>query len=307
MADITCQLSGQGVPCRQALPRTTRRPGLRSPWGMALQQLSTNRAAMAGLGLLLAFAALAALAPVLSFYDPLTQDYAEVLRPPSAQHWLGTDLLGRDILSRLLHGGRLTLVIALVAVAMSGSIGVVLGLVSGYYGGKLDTVLMRFIDMLLAFPRILLALCMVTIMGTGPGNVMVAVGISGISGYARLVRGTVLAAKQQPYVDAARAVGCRSRRIMFRHVLPNVLAPIIVLATLDMAGAILSASSLSFLGLGAQPPQPEWGLMLNEGRAYLHEAPWITMAPGFAIMLTVLSINMLGDGLRDALDPRLRA
>ena len=178
MADITCQLSGQGVPCRQALPRTTRRPGLRSPWGMALQQLSTNRAAMAGLGLLLAFAALAALAPVLSFYDPLTQDYAEVLRPPSAQHWLGTDLLGRDILSRLLHGGRLTLVIALVAVAMSGSIGVVLGLVSGYYGGKLDTVLMRFIDMLLAFPRILLALCMVTIMGTGPGNVMVAVAAS---------------------------------------------------------------------------------------------------------------------------------
>ena len=245
------------------------------------------------------------LAPTVAPYRPLEMDYHHPLGPPSAAHWLGTDLFGRDILSRLLHGGRLTLLIGFIAVAISSSIGVVLGLISGYYGGWVDTAIMRIIDMLLALPRILLALCVVALLGRGLTNVMVAVGISGISGYARLVRGSVLSAREQVYVEAARAVGCPHRRIMFRHVLPSVVAPVIVLATLDVAGAILSASSLSFLGLGAQPPDPEWGLMLHEGRTYLRQAPWITMVPGLAIMLTVLSINILGDGLRDALDPRL--
>ncbi len=189
---------------------------------------------------------------------------------------------------------------------ISAVLGVSLGLVSGFYGGLVDSCIMRLVDMLLAFPRILLALTVVALLGVGLGNVMVAVGIAGISGYARVVRGVVLSTREQVYVEAARLVGCKNGRILLRHVLPNVLAPVIVLATVDIAHALLSASSLSFLGLGAQPPTPEWGLMLNEGRAYLRVAPWVTTVPGLTIMLTVLSVNVFGDGLRDALDPRLR-
>ncbi len=261
---------------------------------------------LAGLAVLLGIALLALLARWIAPYDPLAIDLPNQLQPPSPAHWLGTDLLGRDILSRLVYGGRATLVTALAAVALSVALGVSLGLVSGFYGGWVDACIMRFVDMLLAFPRILLALTVVALLGVGLGNVMVAVGIAGISGYARVVRGVVLSAREQVYVEAARLVGCRNGRILFRHVLPNVLAPVIVLATVDVAHALLSASSLSFLGLGAQPPTPEWGLMLNEGRAYLRVAPWVTAAPGLTIMLTVLSVNVLGDGLRDALDPRLR-
>lgn len=281
-------------------------PKPRSPWGVALARLWRSRVALAGLAVLLGIGLLALLARWIAPYDPLAIDLPNQLQPPSRAHWLGTDLLGRDILSRLLYGGRATLVTALVAVGLSVALGVSLGLVSGFYGGWIDTCIMRFVDMLLAFPRILLALTVVALLGVGLGNVMVAVGIAGISGYARVVRGVVLSAREQVYVEAARLVGCRNGRIVFRHVLPNVLAPVIVLATVDVAHALLSASSLSFLGLGAQPPTPEWGLMLNEGRAYLRVAPWVTAAPGLTIMLTVLSVNVLGDGLRDALDPRLR-
>jgi len=280
--------------------------GPRSPWAVALARLWRNGAALAGLSVLLAMGLLAVLAPWVAPYDPLAMDLPNQLQPPGASHWLGTDLLGRDILSRLLYGGRATLVTALVAVSISVVFGVSLGLVAGFYGGIVDSCLMRFVDMLLAFPRILLALTVVALLGVGLGNVMLAVGIAGISGYARIVRGVVLSAREQPYVEAARLVGCGNRRILFRHVLPNVLAPVIVLATLDIAHALLSASSLSFLGLGAQPPTPEWGLMLNEGRAYLRVAPWVTTVPGLTIMLAVLSVNVFGDGLRDALDPRLR-
>ena len=261
---------------------------------------------MAGLVILLLMAVLAAAAPAIAPQDPLAINPPKQLQPPGREFLLGTDLLGRDILSRLLYGGRTTLVIALFAVALSLIIGVLLGLVSGFYGGLADSLIMRFIDMLLAFPRILLALCVVALLGAGLENVMIAVGIAGISGYARVVRGAVLSAREEVYVEAARVVGCRNGRILFRHVLPNIVAPVIVLATLDVAHAILAASSLSFLGLGVQPPTPEWGLMLNEGRTYLREAPWITTVPGLAIMLAVLCVNMFGDGLRDALDPRLR-
>lgn len=286
-------------------PRATP-PGPRSPWAMAVARLWRSRASLAGLAFVLALGVLAGVAPWVAPYDPLATDLPNQLQPPSANHWLGTDLLGRDILSRLLYGGRATLITALAAVGISATLGVALGLIAGFYGGFVDSCLMRLVDVLLAFPRILLALTVVALLGVGLGNVMVAVGIAGISGYARIVRGVVLSAREQPYVEAARLIGCRTRRILLRHVLPNVMAPIIVLATLDIAHALLSASSLSFLGLGAQPPTPEWGLMLNEGRAYLRVAPWVTTAPGVTIMLAVLGVNVFGDGLRDALDPRLR-
>lgn len=265
---------------------------------------------MASLSILLLLALLAILAPWVAPHDPYelnrdAQGQVLYLQPPSSRFLLGTDAIGRDVLSRLLYGGRSTLSVAAAAVAISLVIGVALGLVAGFYGGVVDTLIMRFVDILLAFPRTLLALAVVALLGVGLENVMLAIGIAGITGYARLVRGSVLSAKEHAYVEAARSVGASNGRILVRHLLPNVVAPVIVLATLDVAHAILSASSLSFLGLGAQPPTPEWGLMLFEGREHLHDALWVTMAPGLTIMLTVLAANMFGDGLRDAFDPRL--
>jgi len=277
-----------------------------SPWRIALRMLVRNKVAMAGLGIIVVLALLAILAPRISPYDPNEVDILRQLEGPSESHLLGTDLYGRDILSRIFWGGRITLVVGLISVAIASSVGIVLGLVSGYYGGVTDSLIMRFIDILLSFPRILLALTIVGMLGPGLLNVMLAVGIASVTGYARLVRGTVLSAKEQTYVEAARVIGCQDIKILFRHLLPNVIGPVIVLATLDVASAILAASSLSFLGLGVQPPTAEWGYMLNEGRNYLRSAPWITFFPGMAIMISVLSINMLGDGLRDALDPRLK-
>ena len=277
-----------------------------SPWRIAIRCLVKNKVAMAGLCLLVVISLLAIFAPQIAPFDPNEVDILHQLQGPSETHILGTDLYGRDILSRIFWGGRITLVVGLISVAIAASFGIVLGLISGYYGHFLDSLIMRFIDILLSFPRILLALTIVGMLGPGLFNVMLAVGISSITGYARLVRGTVLSAKEQVYVEAARVVGCRDRRILFQHLLPNVVGPVIVLATLDVAAAILAASSLSFLGLGVQPPTAEWGYMLNEGRNYLRSAPWITFFPGMAIMVSVLSINMLGDGLRDALDPQLK-
>jgi peptide/nickel transport system permease protein len=272
----------------------------------ALRALLRNPAAMAALGVLAVLVLVSALASLLAPFAPLLMNPKQSLATPSWSHLLGTDLFGRDVLSRLLYGGRITLAVAGAAVAVSAPVGVALGLVSGYAGGQVDSILMRLVDMLLAFPRILLALCVVAVLGVGSANVVLAVGISGISGYARLVRSAVLSAKELPYVEAAKVTGCSSVRVMVRHLLPNVLAPILVLATLDVGSAVLSGSSLSFLGVGAQPPAPEWGLMLNEGRAHLMDAPWTSLAPGLAIMLAVLAVNLLGDGLRDALDPRVR-
>jgi peptide/nickel transport system permease protein len=277
-----------------------------SPWRIALRILVRNRVAMSGLAILVIMSLLAVLAPAIAPYDPDAVDILHQLEAPSQAHILGTDLYGRDIFSRILYGGRITLVVGLIAVGIAASIGIVLGLIAGFYGGALDSIIMRLVDVLLAFPRILLALSIVGMLGPGLLNVMVAVGIAGITGYARLVRGSVLSAKENVYVEAARVVGCPDHIILRRHLLPNIIGPVIVLATLDVAAAILSASSLSFLGLGVQPPTAEWGAMLNEGRQYLRTAPWITLFPGLAIMISVLSINMLGDGLRDALDPRMK-
>ena len=277
-----------------------------SPWRISLRILGKNRAAMLALGVLILISLSALFAAQISPYDPNEVDILNQLQGPSAEHLLGTDLYGRDILSRIFWGGRVTLVVGLMSVGIAATFGILLGLISGFYGGVVDSVIMRFVDILLAFPRILLALTIVGMLGTGLFNVMLAVGIASITGYARLVRGTVLSAKEETYVEAARVIGCPDRRILGKHLLPNVIGPVIVLATLDVAAAILAASSLSFLGLGVQPPTAEWGYMLNEGRNYLRTAPWITFFPGMAIAVSVLCINMLGDGLRDALDPRLK-
>ena len=278
----------------------------RSPWLLAANQLRCNRGALIGLAVFLLLLVLTLLSPFITPYDPLKMSAVDYLKPPSTAHPFGTDRFGRDILSRTLAGGRISLAVGLVSVVIAALGGTVLGAVAGYFGGLTDGAIMRFVDMLLAFPGLLLALGIVALLGPGINNVILAVGISGVSGYARLVRSCVLSAREELYVEAARATGCHAGRILWRHMLPNLVGPVIVLSTLDIAWAILTASSLSFLGLGAQPPTPEWGAMLNEGRGLLVEAPWLTIYPGLMIMITVLSVNIFGDGLRDAVDPRMR-
>jgi ABC-type dipeptide/oligopeptide/nickel transport system permease subunit len=270
------------------------------------QRLRRNHGAVAGLAFLIVLISLAILAPLVAPADPLGVTPARAQHSPDLEVWLGADHLGRDILSRLLYGARISLTLGLISVTIAASFGTLLGLVAGYYGGRVDLATGVLIDVMLAFPGILLALAIVTVLRPGIANAMIAVGIAAIPTYTRLVRGSVLAAKNNVYVEAARVVGCRTPRILWLHILPNVLAPLIVLATLGAAQAILAGAALSFLGLGAQPPTPEWGLMLSEGRRYIRDAWWNSMFPGVAIMLTVLAINLLGDGLRDALDPRLK-
>lgn len=243
-------------------------------------------------------------APWLSPYDPLAVDPANQFARPGAEHLLGTDLLGRDVLSRVLYGGRVSLVTGLLAVLIASIVGVTAGLLAGYFGGRLGAVIMRLMDMLLAFPGILLSLTIVAMLGPSILNVILAVGVAGIPNYTRVVRGHVLVVRNALYVRAARSVGAGHWRTITRHVFPNVLGSIIVLMTTDVAWAIMSASALSFLGVGVQPPIPEWGAMINEGRGYIYQAPWITVGPGLALMLTILAINMLGDTLRDTVDPR---
>jgi peptide/nickel transport system permease protein len=272
-----------------------------------LKRLRRSRGALTGGILLILVVAGALAAPLVAPYDPIVMNPPERLLPPGARHLLGTDIFGRDLFTRILYGARISLQTGLISVSIANLVGVPLGLVSGFYGGLTDRLLMRLVDLMLTFPGILLALVIVAVLGPSLFNAMIAVGISASPTYARLVRSAVLAAKAQTYIEAARALGCTNTRIMVRHVLPNTLAPIIVLGTLGIAGAIIAAAALSFLGLGARPPVPEWGAMLSEGRNYLRVAWWITTFPGLAIMVTVLAINLLGDGLRDALDPQLGA
>lgn len=271
-----------------------------------LRRLARSRNIVVGAFLLLLIALCAILAPVLTDYDPLKVTPSDRLKPPDALHLFGTDDFGRDVFTRVLYGAQLSLVVGLVSVAIASVVGSALGLTAGYYGHWADTLIMRLIDVLLAFPNILLALVIVAILGRTLPNVMLAVGISSIPIYARVVRGSTLSVREIDFILAARAIGCPSGRIILRHILPNVIAPIIVVTTTGIAGAIISGAALSFLGLGAQPPTPEWGLMLSEGRDYLRAASWVTTYPGLAIMVTVMAINILGDGLRDVLDPRLR-
>jgi peptide/nickel transport system permease protein len=268
--------------------------------------LVRHRGALVGLAILATLAVLAVAAPWLSARDPIRTAPREALQPPGARFVLGSDQFGRDVASRVLHGARVSLLVGVISVSIAVGLGAPIGLVSGYYGGRLDALIMRVMDVMLAFPGILLALAIVSVLSPGIGNVMIAVGLSAVPGYARLVRATVLSAREHLYVEAARALGGRDGAILVRDILPNVVAPLIVTATLGLGGAILSAAALSFLGLGSQPPQPEWGRMLSEGRDYLREAWWISTFPGLGILVTVLAMNLVGDGLRDVLDPRLK-
>jgi peptide/nickel transport system permease protein len=247
------------------------------------------------------------LTPVFNPYDPrLDSNLAEARKPPSAQHLFGTDRLGRDVFQRILHGTRISLLIGFVVVFVSGIVGTILGLIAGFFGGATDTVVMRIMDVLLAFPAILLAISIVAVRGPGLTNTILAVAIVGIPGYARVVRSMVLSLRERDYVDAARMVGASSTRIMFGHILPNSLTPIIVQMTLGIGGAIVFSAALGFLGLGVQPPTPEWGSMIADGLPLLNQAPYLVFFPGMAIMITVLAFNLFGDGLRDALDPQQR-
>jgi peptide/nickel transport system permease protein len=267
-----------------------------------------RRSASIGIGatILLVVVLLTVFGPLLSPYDPVAVIPAERLLLPSAQHLFGTDNFGRDVFTRVLYGGRLSLQVGLISIVVASLTGTLLGLIAGYYGRWVDAVIMRLIDAMLAFPSILLALAIVAILGRSLPNVMLAVGIATIPVYTRVVRASTLAIRQIDYVTSAHAVGCSTWRILWRHILPNILAPIIVITTNGIAGAIIAGAALSFLGLGAQPPTPEWGIMLSEGRQYLRTAWWVTTFPGLAIMIAVMAINLMGDGLRDVLDPRLR-
>jgi peptide/nickel transport system permease protein len=277
-----------------------------SPTVQSLRRLAHRPAALAALAVLVLLALLAAAAPIVAPYDPLAMGTGMGLAGPEREHIFGTDLFGRDILSRVIHGARISLGVAFASVLLAAVVGVTLGLLAGYYGGWLEMAVMRVMDILLAFPGIFLALSIVSLLGPSLVNAVLAVGISAIPTYTRTVRGCVLSARENLYVTAAHVAGCDSARIMLRHILPNVFAPVIILMTLGVAWAILNICALSFLGLGAQAPTPEWGLMLHEGRSYLRQAWWVTTFPGLAIMVTVMAVNRLGDGLRDALDPRLK-
>jgi len=278
----------------------------RSLWSDARSRLLRNPVAMAGGAVVIALIIVAITAPYIAPYDPMDQDLANSMAGPSMTHLAGTDVHGRDIFSRIIHGTRISLRIGFLGMLLGCVVGVVLGLVSGYYGGWLDTAIMRLLDVQLAFPGLLVAICIIAIIGPGLENVILAVGIFSVPLFARVTRGQVLSLKEQEFILAARMMGAQDGRIMLTHLLPNAAAPILVLCTLRIATAILTAASLSFLGLGAQPPIPEWGAMLSDGRAYLSIAPHVATTPGLAILITVLAFNLLGDGLRDALDPRLK-
>lgn len=265
-----------------------------------------NRLGVGGLVIIVIVFFIAIFAPFLSLYDPGKTDVSLKLKPPSFQHYLGTDQLGRDVYSRMLYGSRISLSVGFVAVGISILIGILVGAMAGYKGGWVDSLLMRFVDIMLSFPSFFLILTVVAILRPNIYNVMIVIGITSWEGTARFVRAEFLSLRERDYVQAARALGVKDRRIIFRHILPNALAPVFVTASLGVASAILVEAGLSFLGFGVQPPAPSWGNILTEGRTYIFDAWWLTVFPGLAILITVLSFNLFGEGLRDALDPRLR-
>ena len=268
------------------------------------RRFSRNAAAMAGLGILLALVLAAVAAPLIASHDPLGQDLARRLTPPSAAHWLGTDDLGRDIFSRIVHGARITLYIALLAALIAGPLGLIVGAASGYFGGWVDIVLMRLVDVFLSFPALILALAFVAALGPGIGNAVIAISLAAWPPIARLARAEALTVRNADYVAAARLTGASHWRLVTRHVAPMCVPSVIIRVTLNMAGIILTAAGLGFLGLGAQPPSPEWGAMLSTGRQFMLTNWWMAAAPGVAILLVSLAFNLFGDGLRDVLDPR---
>ena len=272
--------------------------------GRAWRRLKQRRGAIVGLVVVVAFVLIAALAPLIAPYDPLQTNFLLVRKPPSAAHWFGTDEIGRDILSRLIYGARASLMAGVISVAIAVGIGVPVGLLSGYCKGWVDNLLMRVTDALLACPFLILAIAMAAFLGPSLANAMIAIGITTTPVFIRLTRGQVLAVTVEDYVEAARALGNPHIRIALKHVLPNVLPPIMVQSTLAIATAIIAEAALSFLGLGQQPPAPSWGSMLNVARNFMSQAPWMSWWPGLAIVSVVLAFNLLGDGLRDALDPK---
>lgn len=279
-----------------------------SQWAEMFRMLKKNKMAMLGLIILVILILLALFANVIADYENVVikQNLSNRLMPPNANNWLGTDEFGRDIFARLIHGARVSLKVGILAVGLSIIVGGTLGAISGFYGGKIDNIIMRVMDIFLAVPSILLAIAIVSALGPSIVNLMIAISISSVPRYARIVRASVLSIRDQEFIEAAKAIGASNARIIFKHIIPNSLAPVIVQGTLGVAGAILSTAGLSFIGLGIQPPDPEWGSMLSGGRQYLRYAWWVTTFPGVAIMITILSPNLLGDGLRDALDPRLK-
>ncbi|MBA9025595.1 MULTISPECIES: ABC transporter permease [Bacillaceae] len=278
-----------------------------SPWREGWKTFKKNKVALVGSGIVLFFIIIAILAPLLAPYGINEQQLSIRNNPPSSEHWFGTDDFGRDIFSRVIYGARISLWVGLVSVAGSVIIGCFLGIIAGFYGRWIDTVISRIFDIMLAFPSILLAIAVVAVLGPSLQNALIAIAIINIPNFGRLIRSKVLSVKQEEYIMAARAVGMSDGRILFHHVLPNSLAPIIVQATLAIATAIIEAAALGFLGMGAQPPQAEWGKMLADSRQYIIQAPWTVLFPGIAIMLTVLGFNLMGDGLRDALDPKMKS
>ncbi|HEU0218224.1 MAG TPA: ABC transporter permease [Stellaceae bacterium] len=274
------------------------------PWQRAIRVLARRRMALFGLSVVLFFIAVAILAPLIAPYDPLATSWSAVRKAPSMLHPFGTDEIGRDVLARVIWGARASLLAGLVSVSLALAAGVPLGLVSGYLGGIVDGTLMRMIDAMLAVPFLILAIALAAFLGPSLVNAMIAIGVSQTPIFARLTRGQVLAVKHEEYIEAARAVGNPHYRIVLRHILPNIIPPLLVQATLAAATAIIAEASLSFLGLGEQPPDPSWGSMLNTAKNFMSQAPWMALWPGAAIFLLVLSLNLFGDGLRDALDPR---
>ncbi len=272
------------------------------------RRLKKNRMAMLGLVIVVILVALALSADLIADYDNVVikQNVRERLQGPSVSHWFGTDEFGRDIFARIVHGSRISLIVGVVAVSIALATGGLLGSVSGYFGGRIDNIIMRVMDIFLSVPILLLSIMIVSVLGGSMFNLMLAIGLSSMPTFARIVRASVLSIKDQEFVEAARAIGAKNGTIILSHVLPNCLAPIIVQATLRVATAILSTASLSFIGLGIEPPAPEWGAMLASGRAYIRDAWHIVFFPGLIIMITILSLNLLGDGLRDALDPKLK-
>lgn len=280
---------------------------MRRPLAEFWRRFKKQKVALVAFVFIIALVLAAILAPVLAPYDPSTPDYNAVLQGPSAGHWAGTDAYGRDIFSRIIWGARISLAVGFLSVTLGALFGVTLGIVSGFYGGWVDSVIMRLCDLLLAFPGILLAIAVIAVLGPGITNVIYAVAIFSIPVFARLARGTTLQLKRTVYVDASRAIGVADRVIMLRHILPGTLPNVIVYFSMRIGTSILTAAALSFIGLGAQPPSPEWGAMLADGRNYMGVADHLTLFPGIAIFVTVLGFNLFGDGLRDALDPKLRS
>jgi len=272
----------------------------------AWRRLVRNKLAMIGLAIVIIMAIIAIFAPFIAPYDPNARIKEVSQKGPSLQHWFGTDILGRDIFSRVIYGSRISMLVGVVAVTISLAIGLFLGALSGFFGGISDAVIMRIADIFFAFPYILGAIAIMTVLGPGVLNVFIAIGILGWSSVARLFRSSILSIKEKEYIEAARALGASNTRIILKHILPNSFAPIVVYSTMNVGTAIIVEAALSFLGLGVQPPTPSWGKMLSESLNYINTAPWLMFFPGLAILITVLGFVLLGDGLRDALDPRLK-